>query len=77
MAIRATTRTRKVRLGWHRDATGTWAYEGVDDHLWEVFCQQCDDTDGPADGQEPRVRELRGPYRGKRRAKHAPNKHFK
>jgi hypothetical protein len=31
---------RQVRTGWHQDA-GKWAYDGVDDHLWEVFCQQC------------------------------------
>ena len=38
---------------------------------------QCGDTDGPAENQEPPVRQLRGPYRGKHRADHAANKHFK
>jgi hypothetical protein len=61
----ATTLTRQVRTGWYHDAAGGWAYEGVDDHLWEVFCQQCGDTDGPAENQEPAVRQLRGPYRYK------------
>jgi hypothetical protein len=56
---------RQVRTGWHQDVAGKWAYAGVDDHLWEVFCQQCGDTDGPAENQEPAVRQLRGPYRYK------------
>ena len=68
---------RKVRTGWHHDAAGKWAHDGVDDHLWEVFCQQCGDTDGPAENQEPPVRQLRGPYRHKHGAEHAANKHFK
>jgi hypothetical protein len=67
---------RQVRIGWHHDAAGAWAYDGVDAHLWEVFCQQCGDTDGPAEDQVPAVRELRGPYRHERSAKHAANKHF-
>ncbi len=68
---------RQVRTGWHHDAAGAWAYDGVDAQLWEVFCQQCGDTDGPAENQEPAVRQLRGPYRHKHSAEHAANKHFK
>ncbi len=67
---------RQVRVGWHRDAAGKWAYTSVDDHLWEVVCQQCGDTDGPVENQAPEVRKLRGPYRGKHQAKHAAGKHF-
>jgi hypothetical protein len=68
---------RQVRVGWHQDAAGKWAYASVDDHLWEVVCQQCGDTDGPAENQTPEVRKLRGPYPGKHRAKHVAGKHFK
>jgi hypothetical protein len=68
---------RQVRLSWYQDGSGKWAYDGLDDHQWEVFCQQCGDTDGPAENQEPPVRQLRGPYRGKHRADHAASKHFK
>jgi hypothetical protein len=67
---------RQVRTGWHHDATGQWAYDGVDEHLWEVFCQQCGDTDGPAEDRKPAVRQLRGPYRHKHSAERAANKHF-
>ena len=62
---------RQVRLNGSQNAAGQWAYQGVDEHLWEVFCQQCGDTDGPAENQEAAVRELRGPYRSKHQAKHA------
>jgi hypothetical protein len=68
---------RQVRTGWHRDAAGSWAYDGVDDHLWEVFCAECGDTDGPAEDQEPAVRQLRGPYGNKRHAEHAATRHFR
>jgi hypothetical protein len=68
---------RQVRTGWHHDAAGAWAHDGVDDHLWEVFCQQCGDTDGPVEDQNPVVRKLRGPYRHKHTAEHVANEHFK
>jgi hypothetical protein len=68
---------RQVRTGWHHDAAGMWAYDGLDDHLWEVFCQECGDSDGPAEDQDPAVRQLRGPYRHKHAAEHAANEHFK
>lgn len=66
---------RPVRLSWYRDAAGEWAYQGVDAHLWEVFCERCGDTDGPAENQEAAARELRGPYRSKHQAKHVAGKH--
>ena len=68
---------RPVRHGWRRDAGGHWAYDTVDEHQWEVFCAECGDTDGPAADQAPAVQELRGPYRGKHRAKHVADKHFR
>jgi hypothetical protein len=68
---------RQVRTGWHQDVAGRWASGTVDEHLWEVFCQQCGDTDGPAGNQPPEVQRLRGPYRHKHSAERAANKHFK
>jgi hypothetical protein len=68
---------RPVRLSWYQDAAGEWAYQGVDAHLWEVFCEQCGDTDGPAENQEAAARQLRGPYRGKHQAKHAAGRHYR
>ena len=67
---------RQVRLCWHADAAGHWASAGLDEHLWEVFCAQCGDTDGPVQNQEPAVRQLRGPYHGKHHATHVATKHF-
>src|ERR1022692_2454959 len=52
---------RPVRPGRHRDASGHWAYDMADEHLWEVCCAQCGDTDGPATDQGPEVQQLRGP----------------
>jgi hypothetical protein len=68
---------RPVRLGWRRDASGHWTYDAQDEHRWEVFCAQCGDSDGPATDQAAEVQRLRGPYPGKRRAKHAADKHFR
>jgi hypothetical protein len=68
---------RQVRISWYQDAAGKWAYQGVDEHLWEVFCEQCGDTDSPAESQAPAVLQLRGPYQRKHSAEHAANKHFK
>jgi hypothetical protein len=67
---------RPVRLGWCRDAGGHWAYDMVDEHWWEVICAQCGDTDGPATGLSPEAQALRGPYKGKHRAKRVADKHF-
>ena len=68
---------RQVRTGWHQDAAGKWAADGVAEQLWEVVCQQCGDTDGPAENQPPDVQRRRGPYRHKHSAARAANKHFK
>ena len=67
---------RPVRTGWTRDATGRWVASGEDPHEWEVFCEQCGDADGPADGQPTPAREIRGPYPSKHKAVHAAKKHF-
>jgi hypothetical protein len=72
----ATTLTRQVRTGWYHDAAGGWAYEGVDDHLWEVFCQQCGDTDGPRRIRNQRFASFAAPT-ATSTAEHAANKHFK
>jgi hypothetical protein len=68
---------RQVRTGWRQDVPGAWAYDALDDHLWEVFCEQCGDTDGPAETQKPAVRQLRGPYRNKHSAERVASRHFK
>ncbi len=67
---------RRVRHGWHKDAAGAWAYDSLDDQLWEVFCQQCGDTNGPAEDQQQPVRQLRGPYHSKPVAQQASNRHL-
>ena len=67
---------RPVRLGWRREANGHGAYDMADEHLWEVFCAECGDADGPAEDQTPAVQELRGPYRGKHHARRVADKHF-
>jgi hypothetical protein len=67
----------QARLGWYRDGSRKWAYDGLVDHQREVFCQQRGDTDGPAENQEPQVSQLRGPYCGKRRAAHVANTHYR
>jgi hypothetical protein len=64
-----------VRLGWADSADG-WKWESEDPRLWEVFCAECGDRDGPADIQEPAVRELRGPYRSEHHARHVATAHF-
>ena len=53
---------RPLRLGWQHDATGKWNSPSEDHKLWEVFCAECGDTDGPADQQSQAVQRLRGPY---------------
>ncbi len=67
---------RPLRLGWQQDASGQWTAASEDHKLWEVFCAECGDTDGPADQQSPVVQRLRGPYQSEHRAKHAATKHF-
>ena len=67
---------RPLRTGWTRTATGDWVAFAEDPHQWEVYCQQCGDTDGPADDQPDRARELRGPYSSKHKAEHVAKRHF-
>ncbi len=67
---------RPMRTGWTRNASGDWVASAEDPHQWEVFCEQCGDTDGPVDGQPDRARELRGPYPSKHKAEHVATRHF-
>jgi hypothetical protein len=67
---------RQVRVGWCRDTKGNWTSETVDPRLWEVFCQECGDTDGPSEYPAASDSKVRGPYSGKRRAVRAARRHF-
>ena len=67
---------RPMRTGWTRNNTGDWVASAEDPHQWEVFCEQCGDTDGPADSQPDRAREIRGPYSSKHKAEHVARRHF-
>lgn len=66
---------RPRRVGWSRNPDGTWAAAGEDGQLWEVFCAECGDSDGPAEGQPPEVQKLRGPYKNERLARRAARRH--
>lgn len=66
---------RPMPVGWTRAADGTWASSGVDDQLWEVFCAECGDFDGPADQQSPDVQKLRGPYSREHHAHRVAKEH--
>lgn len=66
---------RPMPTGWTRAADGGWTSAGVDAHLWEVFCAECGDTDGPADQQSPFIQQLRGPYRHEHHARRVAKKH--
>lgn len=68
--------TRPLQTGWHKDAAGHWKSSGEDVHSWEVICEECGDTDGPAEIQSAFVKARRGPYPSKRKAEHAATKHF-
>jgi hypothetical protein len=68
---------RTARSSWRQDASGQWESDAEEAHLWEVFCQQCGDTDGPVDIQPEAARRLRGPYPSMRRAGRAAVKHLK
>lgn len=67
---------RRVRLSWRRNAEGVWVSSSEDPKLWEVFCAQCGDTDGPPSAQPEAARTLRGPYHSKHKAEHAATRHF-
>jgi hypothetical protein len=67
---------RPVRLGWKQQSDGTWVSSSEDRKVWEVFCEQCGDKDGPAERQPEPARTLRGPYASKHKAEHAAKQHF-
>lgn len=67
---------RGLRLAWRLEADGRWVSDREDKRLWEVFCAECGDTDGPADKQTERIQRLRGPYGSEHRAKHIAKKRF-
>jgi hypothetical protein len=67
---------RRLRLGWRHDADGRWISDQEDKRLWEVFCAECGDTDGPPENQTEPIQRLRGPYSHEHNAKHAAQKHF-
>jgi len=67
---------RPLRTGWTRNPTGDWVACAEDPQRWEVFCEQCGNTDGPADDQPDPARELRGPYAPKHKAEHVVKRHF-
>lgn len=68
---------RRVRHGWARAVDGHWTWAAEDPRLWEVFCAQCGDADGPAEGQSPEVQRLRGPYPGEHHARRVATRHFR
>jgi|SRR5580704_4254116 hypothetical protein len=67
---------RRVRNGWQRKGDGGWVSSSEDPKLWEVFCEQCGDTDGPPAAQPEPAQTLRGPYPSKHKAEHVATKHF-
>jgi hypothetical protein len=67
---------RRLRLGWRHDADGRWISDRDDKRLWEVFCAECGDKDGPVETQTEPIQRLRGPYASEHKAKHAAEKHF-
>lgn len=66
---------RRVRHGWTQSPEG-WKWESEDPDLWEVFCAECGDTDGPSENQTAGVQSLRGPYKSHHHARHVASKHF-
>jgi hypothetical protein len=68
---------RPLHTGWSKNAHGHWQSSSEDDHQWEVFCEECGDTDGPVKLQSEKVRTLRGPYTSKHKAEHAAKLHRK
>ncbi len=72
--LRHHPRVRSVPQIWHQDSAGNWNAEGATAQ-WEVYCEQCGDSDGPADRQFPPARELRGPYKTRHQARHAAARH--
>lgn len=66
---------RQMPTGWTKAADGTWSSTGIDEHLWEVFCAECGDSDGPANEQPPLLQQLRGPYRHEHHAHRVAKRH--
>ncbi len=67
---------RPLRLRWRHSADGRWTSDVEDERLWEVFCAECGDTDGPAENQPEPIRHLRGPYSSEHKATHVAKQHF-
>ena len=67
---------RRVRRGWRLNPDGHWISDHEDERLWEVFCAECGDMDGPVENQTEMVQRLRGPYSHEHKAKHTARKHF-
>ena len=67
---------RRSRTGWQQKPDGAWVSSSEDPEEWEVFCEQCGDTDGPVERQSEPVRRIRGPYSSKHKAEHVATKHF-
>jgi hypothetical protein len=67
---------RRLRLGWRHDPDGRWISDREDQRLWEVFCAECGDTDGPGENQTEAIQRLRGPYSHERKAQHVAQQHF-
>jgi hypothetical protein len=68
-------RVRPMKTDWRRE-DNEWISDATDPKLWEIVCKPCHDTDGPASEQAKPVRKLRGPYRSRRRAQRASDKHL-
>lgn len=66
---------RPERIRWTRGQDGRWSASGEDEHMWEVVCVECGDTDGPAECQPLPAQALRGPYPSERLARRAAKKH--
>ncbi len=67
---------RRVRTDWQQKADGGWVSSSEDPKQWEVFCEQCGDTDGPSATQPESAQRLRGPYPSKHKAEHVAARHF-
>jgi hypothetical protein len=68
-------RVRPMKTNW-RFESGEWKSESTDPKYWEIVCVPCHDSDGPAEQQSKAVRTLRGPYRSRRQAQRASDKHL-
>lgn len=56
------TEVRQVGRDWYQSSEGEWFAGGLaEPPVWEVFCVECGDTDGPSDIQPEAVQHLRKP----------------